>query len=59
VMDPLKSASTRPLLTCVECGRPWLEPRERWRLRATDDEPPELGAYCPECDRREFGPYDE
>jgi hypothetical protein len=54
--DPLESVSVKPWLRCVECERPWLDEHERWRLRATDDDPPQLAAYCPECDRREFGP---
>ena len=28
---------------------------ERWRAYLTDDEPPELAFYCPECARQEFG----
>jgi hypothetical protein len=26
----------------------------RWEAYLTDDEPPELAFYCPECARREF-----
>jgi hypothetical protein len=28
---------------------------ERWEAYVTDDEPPELAFYCPECAEREFG----
>jgi hypothetical protein len=49
-------APTRPLCLCQECGRPWLDPRERWRLYLTDDEPAEAVPYCPTCAAREFDP---
>jgi hypothetical protein len=40
----------------VECERPWLPTDEaRWFAYLTDDEPPELAFYCPECAEREFG----
>ena len=40
---------------CVECGAVWLPADEaRWEAYLTDDEPPELAFYCPECARREF-----
>jgi hypothetical protein len=28
---------------------------ERWEAYLTDDEPPELAFFCPECAEREFG----
>ena len=28
---------------------------DRWEAHHTDDEPPELAFYCPECSKREFG----
>jgi hypothetical protein len=28
---------------------------ERWSAYLTDDEPPEIVFYCPECAEREFG----
>jgi hypothetical protein len=28
---------------------------ERWQARLTDDEPPEVVVFCPECAEREFG----
>ena len=30
---------------------------ERWQTYLTDDEPPEIAFYCPECAEREFGGY--
>ena len=41
-------------LICVECGRVWAGPVERWRLCLTEDDPPEPVAYCPLCAEREF-----
>jgi hypothetical protein len=41
-------------LRCVECDRRWDDPRERWRVYFTDDEPPEPATYCPACAQREF-----
>lgn len=43
-------------LTCIECRCTWLELDERWRVYLTDDDPPEVVAYCPRCARREFDP---
>ena len=46
------------LLVCIECGREWSDPRERWRVYVSaenDDPQPETGAYCPSCAQREFG----
>ena len=42
------------VLTCIECGRLWVQPEERWRLYVTDDEQPERLAYCQACAEREF-----
>ena len=42
-------------LTCIECGRPWNEPDERWRAKVTEDQTPELVLYCEACAEREFG----
>ncbi len=53
-MDNFAGVVARLLLVCEECRRPWLEPRERWRLYLTDDEPAEAVPYCPECAGREF-----
>jgi hypothetical protein len=41
-------------LACVECGRPWSKPAERWRMYITDDHPPEAVLYCRSCASREF-----
>jgi hypothetical protein len=43
-------------LECVECGRPWSNPAERWRMYITDDHPPEVVLYCRSCASREFDP---
>lgn len=43
-------------ITCIECQQPWRDPRERWRLKVTDEQPPETVPYCPSCATREFGP---
>lgn len=47
---------TKHALLCQECVRPWLDPRERWRLFLTDEEPAEAVPYCPQCAAREFDP---
>lgn len=39
--------------TCAECGRPWLDPDERWRSYLTVDD--ETALYCPTCGQAEFG----
>jgi hypothetical protein len=43
---------------CVECEARWLpaDP-ERWQAWLTDDDPPELAFFCPECAERELQPY--
>jgi hypothetical protein len=43
-------------IVCIECRRPWLADSERWRMKVTDDAPPETVPYCPGCATREFGP---
>jgi hypothetical protein len=50
----LTAVSTR-LLVCQECIRPWLDPRERWRLYVDPDERGQTVPYCPQCADREFG----
>jgi hypothetical protein len=49
-MAPQMSAKT---LVCAECGRrdPGDEPG--WTMRLDDDDEPV--AFCPECDREQFG----
>jgi hypothetical protein len=40
---------------CTECDACWLPAdEERWAAYLTDDEPPELAFYCPDCGEREF-----
>jgi hypothetical protein len=52
-----KAVAVIPL--CAECGKVWLPadgaPWEAYLAYVTDDEPPELAFYCPECAEREFG----
>jgi hypothetical protein len=38
---------------CSECGRPWLNVRERWRSYLDCDD--ELVHFCPDCAEEEFG----
>jgi hypothetical protein len=52
--DRPEPATTVRTLRCLECGRAWLEPAERWRLYLTCEEPPGHLAYCPDCAEREF-----
>ena len=41
---------------CAECDALWLPAdEERWSAYLTDDEPPGVIFYCPECAEREFG----
>jgi hypothetical protein len=51
---PDTAVATMPIV-CIECRRPWLTDGERWRLKVTEDSPPETVPYCPNCARREFG----
>jgi hypothetical protein len=40
---------------CAECEAHWLPAdEERWQAWLTDDGPPELAFYCPDCAEREF-----
>jgi hypothetical protein len=40
---------------CVGCEVPWLPAdEERWSAHLTDDEPPEIAFFCPDCAEREF-----
>ena len=43
------------VIQCFECCRQWQVPLERRRICLTDDDPPVLVAYCPDCGKREFG----
>ena len=51
-----QTTTTTHLLHCIECHRPWLDATERWRLKVTDESPPETVPYCARCASREFGP---
>jgi hypothetical protein len=49
MMRPMSTES----LVCAECGRQDPGDERGWTLRLdVDDEPV---AFCPECDRKEFG----
>lgn len=54
--EPVKSTrtTTAKMLTCLECGRPWVDGSERWRIYVTTDEWPTLLLYCTVCATREF-----
>ena len=40
---------------CAECDQRWLPTDEaHWSAYLTEDEPPDLAFYCPECAEREF-----
>jgi hypothetical protein len=41
-------------IACIECGRPWLVARERWRLKVLPEDSLETVPYCPDCAHREF-----
>ena len=41
------------ILVCVECGEESEEDARGWRAFLTVDD--ELGTYCPDCTREEFG----
>jgi hypothetical protein len=44
------------VLQCAECERPWLAVDDEHRSAyLTDDEPPEVLFFCPDCAEREFG----
>jgi hypothetical protein len=55
-MDCMSAEKVALTPQCVECGAVWLPgDGDRWQAWLTDDEPPELGFFCPECAEREFG----
>ena len=55
----MSSDPVEPIRHCAECGMDWL-PGEHWGSKAylTDDEPPDVAVFCPECAEREFGRRD-
>jgi hypothetical protein len=42
------------VLVCAECGEAWWDPRDRWRIYFTDDDPPSPSVYCEDCARAQF-----
>jgi hypothetical protein len=55
-MSGMSAEQVALIVHCAECGAIWLSAEEdRWTAHHTDDEPPELAFYCPECAEREFG----
>ena len=42
-------------IICEECGVLTIDDGRGWRAYLTDDEPPEVATYCPECAERDFG----
>src|SRR5678816_1035793 len=53
----MRAGSVALIPSCAECTAVWLPAdEERWQALPTDDEPPEIVLYCPECAEREFGP---
>jgi hypothetical protein len=42
-------------LSAPSAGTVWLPTDDRLEAHLTDDEPPELAFYCPDCAEREFG----
>jgi Zn finger protein HypA/HybF involved in hydrogenase expression len=46
----------RDRLRCAECFAAWSDdPEARFRGYLTDDEPPDVVLFCPECAETEFG----
>jgi ribosomal protein L44E len=41
-------------LKCAECGRRSFEADRGWRAYHTDDEPPAVAVFCPDCSKAEF-----
>ena len=52
----MASAESKLEISCGNCGRPWLDHDERWRLYLDDEG--NANAFCPDCASREFD-YDE
>jgi hypothetical protein len=46
--------TTKTAISCIECGRAWIDEGERWRMKVLDEEPRETVPYCPNCAQREF-----
>lgn len=42
-------------IRCLECSAEWRrEETTQWRAYLTDESPPALALYCPDCAKREF-----
>jgi hypothetical protein len=52
VPDPVE---VERALECAECGRPSNLGAADWRAMWTDDQPPAVVVFCPDCAEREFG----
>ena len=53
--DSAEEAISTRTIRCLECGRLWVEPSERWRTYLSSEDQPRPLTYCPHCARREFG----
>jgi DNA-directed RNA polymerase subunit N (RpoN/RPB10) len=61
-MDGSPDSAAEPL-RCLACGRPWTKEHERWHAFIADLERSdglaidgrEVGVFCPDCSRQEFG----
>jgi hypothetical protein len=53
----MEAARVALIPRCAECDAIWLPAdEERWEAyHLTDNEPPELAFFCPECGEQEFG----
>jgi hypothetical protein len=61
-IDGSPNSAAEPL-RCLACGRPWTNEQERWHAFIADPERcdglaidgREVGVFCPDCSRQEFG----
>jgi len=61
-IDPVARLTGR-FLHCLECGRPWTNRQDRWHAFIAEPEcydglaigASEVGVFCPDCSRQEFG----
>jgi hypothetical protein len=61
-MDGLAGSAAGPL-RCLECRRPWTNKHDRWHAFIAEPERyegfviggREVGVFCPDCSRQEFG----
>ena len=55
-MSGMSAEQVALIVHCAECDGLWLPADDDcWSAYHTDDEPPELAFFCPECSEREFG----